>query len=277
VVIAGAAVAAEEFVMLGWMLVSVALGAQAKLQAVPGVPCMDPSLSAVLPEAGAVDVPLDARYLAMFQDNGCGGQGFVEWFLTEADDAEPTQDGTATGSARTFRASLDPDEDLGVELPYSLIVRDIFGDELMTTFTSGVDFAAEVSAAPVGAVSQATFDELDRTGEGTWTAVVDVDFVGFSSGLSLVQVYDAAAPADVIAEATAVEAGTLELALQWTGAEADELCVYFVQEDEAGRVSERSEDACAGEVERVGGCSALGSLGVAGWWLTLLPLWRRRA
>ncbi len=261
--------------MIGWIFVSVVLGADAKYQ-IADAACMEASLVMVLPEDGQEDVPLDARFIALLEDNGCGGGGVLEWFLTEGDDLDPSQMGSAMSSHATLRASLEPDEDLAPETSYSLVVRDMLGNELSTEFLSGVDLAPEVSGPPSGTVSSATFEELDRSGEGTWTAVVDVDFEGFSSGLSVVRVHDVSSPSAVIAEVLAIPEGSQELELAWFGAEADEVCVYFVQEDEAGRGSERSEEVCTEEVERIGGCSTLGAAGLATWWLALVPLWRRR-
>jgi hypothetical protein len=253
--------------MIWWMFVNVAVA--------DAVPCMEASLAEIRPEDGATAVPIDARYLLFFEDNGCGSDGFATWVLTEDGASEPTDEGSVSASFSSLRADIEPAVDLVPSTLYELAVSDGFSEDWTVAFTSGTGAAATIESLPTGQVTGVGFVEEGRSGSGTWTARLDLSFQGFASGLSIVSVYDAAYPADVLAEVSASELGRASRSLSWQGDDADELCLVFVQEDEAGRGTELSDEACTEIITREGGCSALGASGLGLWWLAVVPLWRR--
>lgn len=236
--------------------------------------CQVPALTEVRPGDGQTDVPVDARFLALFEEGDCG-EGSLIWELTQEGVDEPLQEDSASSSGG--RASLEPDEDLPESTWLELLVTDRTENRFQHEFwTSGLA-AEQVEVSPWGVLSDVAHSELDGTDDRAWRATLDLEFKGFESGLSLVQVFDVDHPAEPLAEVTAVATGAAWLDLAWTGESADTLCLYLVQEDEAGRGSERSDDVCASEIDAErSGCSAVGSAAMAVWWLLLMPLWQRR-
>jgi hypothetical protein len=81
-----------------------------------------------------------------------------------------------------------------------------------------------------------TVGVLDRSGTVTWTVSVELELVGFGSGLSRVWNRHAADPGEPVAEVTTVEIGTASVAVAWPGDERDALSLFFVQEVEVARV-----------------------------------------
>jgi hypothetical protein len=188
---------------------------------------------------GEVDVPSDARRSLAFDQGGCSSG--------EAD--------------RVVESDRDEHWSAGIEVDSG----------------TGLGHWAPDGGWRTGTSYTVTFDELDRSGTGTWAVSVELEFVGFGSGLSRVRIRHAADPGEPVVEVTAVETGTASVAVGWPGDERDALCLFFVQEGEAGRGGARSEDVCTSEIEVVSGCRALGAAGVEVWWLSLVPLWRRRS
>ncbi len=221
-----------------WWMMTTVVFAQAKFVAGDAAPCMDASLGSVVPTGGQTDVPPDARLIALTQDNGCGGQGTVSWSVRDVDRDILMGADSAEASARTGRADLWLPDTLEVDTVHELEVSDVFGGTRLVQFTTGTELAARVDDAPAGVIQEAGFEEDEYSDLGTWTVSVDLAFEGFASGLSVVRVHDASTPEMPMAETFAIEAGHTTLDMTWVGSDADELCLFFVQEDEAGRDSD---------------------------------------
>jgi len=227
--------------------------------------------SAAAPDAGAVDVPIDA-VPAVLVDSYCSGlQSEVAVVLSTDDGAVVHEEGwTATSEAPLHRLQGLPA--LSPEAGYLLAVDSADGTiHYEAAFTSGVESAAALEGAPfLSFVGAPVWARGETSLQVEVTPVADPDGLGFV-GVAFTESPEEAAAAWLVGEGGPTEAHASRL----DEAAPDEVCVVPVQWDAAGR-RVAGEEVCqaveASLCSTAGGASA-SAVAAA---LALVALGRRR-
>ncbi|MCB9744917.1 MAG: hypothetical protein H6740_20165 [Alphaproteobacteria bacterium] len=237
-------------------------------------------ISATMPPAGAIDVPVDLRPLAIVGAGDCAPpESYLLALLENNESGQPvvfdeeiTVTQPFTHLALELPAELDPVQDY----IFRISPRDGAGEMVEIPFSTGERLTSEVSpGAPVFSVSSATRGSAAEGYHLSYSAVVtgEQDYERLSA--TFVRDEDGE-----IVGAALLDGGTFNASVtaSWNVADKPkELCLSATQVLANGEESPESEAACA-EVQRASGCSSAGGAGgaVSLSLLGLLLMGRRR-
>jgi MYXO-CTERM domain-containing protein len=220
-----------------------------------GADCTTPTVTATVPASGQVDVPLDARMVALF-DPRCGAPPALTLSLLRQDDDTPVTEARIAGPVPMSLYELFPSAELDPETTYTFRVTPESGggDTKEIGFTTGDGHVIGLVGAPSVTVSEATWDARVHhvSVELEVTPTADPD------RLSLLTLTEASGG---LADLAFVPSGetTASFSEQWLASEMpDPVCFRAIQVDGTGASTSGTEDC----LHPRGGCGcATGSAG----------------